>query len=365
MKVRMFTFAAVMAVLCLTADSVFAAQAPRLRIITTTFPLYDWARQILGNQLKDVELIQLQDNGVDLHNFQPSVRDIARIAQCDLFVFVGGESDEWAENALRSQRNPRRITVNLLKELGDAAREEAHLEGMEEHDHDHHHDAKHDHDHDKKADHDHDHDKKHDHNHDHDKKAEHDHDHDDDDDEHELDEHVWLSLRCASRLCQTISAKLAQLDPPHAVEYQANCKAYVAKLAALDGRYAAMVKSAPQKNLLFGDRFPFRYLADDYGLHCFAAFSGCSAETEASFKTIAFLAGKVDELKLPAVVVLENRHHKIAETVVKTAKSKGVKIIAVDSLQSSTSRDAAKGKTYLGAMEKNLTAFRTALGISD
>ena len=353
MKVRMFAFAAVMAVLCLTANSVFAAQAPRLRIITTTFPLYDWTSQILGNQLKDVELIQLQDNGVDLHNFQPSVRDIARIAQCDLFVFVGGESDEWAETALRSQRNPRRIAVNLLKELGDAAREEAHLEGMEEHDHDHHHDAKHDHDHDKKADHDHDHDKKHD------------HDHDDDDDEHELDEHVWLSLRCASRLCQTIAAKLAQLDPAHAAEYQANCKAYVAKLAALDGRYAAMVKSAPQKNLLFGDRFPFRYLADDYGLHCFAAFSGCSAETEASFKTIAFLAGKVDELKLPAVVVLENRHHKIAETVVKTAKSKGVKIIAVDSLQSSTSRDAAKGKTYLGAMEKNLTAIQTALGIFD
>ena len=130
MKVRIFAFAAAMAVLCLTADSVFAAQAPRLRIITTTFPLYDWTRQILGKQLQDVELIQLQDNGVDLHNFQPSVRDIARIAQCDLFVFVGGESDEWAETALRSQRNPRRIAVNLLKELGDAAREEEHLETM-------------------------------------------------------------------------------------------------------------------------------------------------------------------------------------------------------------------------------------------
>ncbi|MBR6059886.1 MAG: zinc ABC transporter substrate-binding protein [Victivallales bacterium] len=354
MKVRIFAFAAAMAVLCLTADSVFAAQAPRLRIITTTFPLYDWTRQILGKQLQDVELIQLQDNGVDLHNFQPSVRDIARIAQCDLFVFVGGESDEWVETALRSQRNPRRIAVNLLKELGDAAREEEHLEGMEEHDHDHHHDKKHEHD-------DHDHDKKHDH--DHDKK--HEHDHHDDDDDRELDEHVWLSLRCAARLCQTIAVKLAQLDPEHAAEYQANCKAYAAKLAALDGRYAAMVKSAPRKILLFGDRFPFRYLAEDYGLTCFAAFSGCSAETEASFKTIAFLAGKVDELKLPAVVVLENRHHKIAETVVKTAKSKGVRIIAVDSLQSSTSRDAAKGKTYLGAMEKNLTAVRTALGVSD
>ncbi|MCR4573781.1 MAG: metal ABC transporter substrate-binding protein [Lentisphaeria bacterium] len=371
MKVRIFAFAAAMAVLCLTADSVFAAQAPRLRIITTTFPLYDWTRQILGKQLQDVELIQLQDNGIDLHNFQPSVRDIARIAQCDLFVFVGGESDGWAETALRSQRNPRRIAVNLLKELGDAAREEEHLEGMEEHDHDHHHDAKHDHDHDHDKKHDHDHDKKHDHDHDkkhdhdHDKKHDHDHHHDDDDDEHELDEHVWLSLRCATRLCQTIAARLGQLDPEHAAEYQANCKAYVAKLAALDGRYATMVKSAPRKTLLFGDRFPFRYLAEDYGLTCFAAFSGCSAETEASFKTIAFLAGKVDELKLPAVVVLENRHHKIAETVVKTAKSKGVKIIAVDSLQSSTSRDAAKGKTYLGAMEKNLTAVRMALGISD
>ena len=361
MKVRIFAFAAVMAVLCMTAESVFAAQAPRLRVITATFPLYDWTRQILGKQLQDVELIQLQDNGVDLHNFQPSVRDIARIAQCDLFVFVGGESDGWAETALRSQRNPRRIAVNLLKELGDAAREEEHLEGMEEHDH--HHDAKHDHDHDHDKKHDHDHDKKHDH--DHDKKHDHDHHHDDDDDEHELDEHVWLSLRCAARLCQTIAARLGQLDPEHAAEYQANCKAYVAKLAALDGRYAAMVKSAPRKTLLFGDRFPFRYLADDYGLTCLAAFSGCSAETEASFKTIAFLAGKVDELKLPAVVVLENRHHKIAETVVKTAKSKGVRIIAVDSLQSSTSRDAAKGKTYLGAMEKNFTAVRTALGISD
>ena len=348
MKVRVFVFAAVMAVLCMTAETVFAAQAPRLRVITTTFPLYDWTRQILGKRAAEVELIQLQDNGVDLHSFQPTVRDIARIAQCDLFVFVGGESDGWAETALRSHRNPRRIAVNLLKELGDAAREEEHLEGMEEHDHDHHHDAKHDHDHD------HDHDKKHDHDH-----------HHDDDDEHELDEHVWLSLRCAARLCQTITAKLAQLDPAHAAEYQANCKAYVAKLAALDGRYAAMIKSAPRKILLFGDRFPFRYLAEDYGLTCFAAFSGCSAETEASFKTIAFLAGKVDELKLPAVVVLENRHHKIAETVVKTAKSKGVRIIAVDSLQSSTSRDAAKGKTYLGAMETNLTAVRTALGVSD
>jgi zinc transport system substrate-binding protein len=355
MKVRVFVFAAVMAVLCMTAETVFAAQAPRLRVITTTFPLYDWTRQILGKRAAEVELIQLQDNGVDLHSFQPTVRDIACIAQCDLFVYVGGESDKWVEAALRSKRNTRRIALNLVKELGDAAREEKHLEGMEEHDH--HHDEKHDHHHDAK--HDHHHDAKHDHHHD----AKHDHDHDED--EHEVDEHVWLSLRCASRLCQSITESLCKLDGEHAAEYRANCKTYVAKLAQLDARYVKTVGKASQKNLLFADRFPFRYLAEDYGLTCFAAFSGCSAETEASFKTIAFLAGKVDELKLPAVMVLENRQHKIAETVVKTAKSKGVKIIAVDSLQSSTSRDAAAGKTYLTAMEKNLTAIRTALGISD
>ncbi len=330
MKVRVFVFAVVMAVLCMTAETVFAAQAPRLRVITTTFPLYDWTRQILGKQATEVELIQLQDNGVDLHSFQPTVRDIARIAQCDLFVYVGGESDEWVEAALRSKRNTHRIALNLLTELGDAVHEEEHLEGMEEHGH--HHDEKHDHD---------------------------------DDDEHELDEHVWLSLRCASRLCQSITNSLCKLDGEHAAEYRVNCKAYVGKLAQLDARYAETVGKASRKNLLFADRFPFRYLAEDYGLTCFAAFSGCSAETEASFKTIAFLAGKVDELKLPAVMVLENRQHKIAETVVKTAKSKGVKIIVVDSLQSPTSRDAAAGKTYLGAMEKNLAAIREALGISD
>ena len=343
MKVRMFAFAAVMAVLCLTANSVFAAQAPRLRIITTTFPLYDWTRQILGNQLKDVELIQLQDNGVDLHNFQPSVRDIARIAQCDLFVFVGGESDEWAETALRSQRNPRCIAVNLLTELGDAAREEAHLEGMEEHDHDHG-EEKHDHDHHHGED-------KHDHDHHH-------------GEEHELDEHVWLSLRRASRLCQAIADRLAKLDPSHSAEYQSNCQAYQSRLRSLDKRYADTVKTAHEKKLLFADRFPFRYLADDYGLTCFAAFSGCSAETEASFKTIVFLASKVDEFSLPAVLVLESRQHKIAETVVRTAKSKGVKILTVDSLQSATSRDARKGKTYLATMEQNLTVFQDALGIA-
>ena len=322
----------------ITSSSLFAAPVPRLRVITTTFPLYDWTRQILGRHFSEVELIQLQDNGIDLHNYQPTVKDIARIAQCDLFVFVGGESDEWVDKALHSPRNPKRIALNLVKELGDAVQEEEPLEGMEEHAHHHHHD--------------------HDKNHDHDKK----HDHDGDDDEHETDEHIWLSLRCAVTLCKAISLKLSELDKANAAEYQANCRAYSEKLLALDKRYKEAVFASTQKTLLFADRYPFRYMANDYGLTCFAAFSGCSAETEASFKTIAFLAGKVDEYKLPFVLVLENRQHKIAETVVRTAKSKGVGILTIDSLQATTSRDSINGKNYLNAMENNLAVLIKALG---
>ena len=169
----------------------------------------------------------------------------------------------------------------------------------------------------------------------------------------------------ASRLSNAIAAELCRLDEAHAAEYKANCSDYTKRLAELDARYAALFAKSSLKTLLFADRYPFRYLADDYHLKCFAAFSGCSAETEASFKTIAFLAGKVDELKLPAVLTLEGEKHKIADTVIRTAKSKGVKILKVDSLQSSTSRDAANGKTYLATMERNLTTLKVALGIHD
>jgi len=347
MSKRIHLLMAIVAILGLTTGPLAAASAPRLRIVATTFPLYDWTRQILGSQLAAVELVQLQDSGVDLHNFQPTVKDIARLAQCDLFIYVGGESDAWAEAALKTRGNPRRVAVNLVQTLGKDVRDEARLEGMEEHHHHHDHDAHH---HDEDED-DHDHDAHHD--------AHHEHGH-----EHELekDEHVWLSLRFAARLCETIADRLAQLDTAHADVYRANCRAYVKQLKALDARYAAAVAAAPTKTLLFADRFPFRYLADDYGLTCFAAFSGCSAETEASFKTVAFLAEKVNALKLPAVIVLEGRKHAIAETVVRTSRASGVRILVMDSLQSATSAAAAKGQSYLKAMEGNLQTLQQALG---
>ena len=202
----------------------------------------------------------------------------------------------------------------------------------------------------------------HHHHHDHDKKHDHDEDEDEDEDEHEADEHIWLSLRCATTLCKAITSKLSELDKPNAAEYQANCRAYSEKLLALDKSYREAVAASSLKTLLFADRYPFRYMANDYGLTCHAAFSGCSAETEASFKTIAFLAGKVDECKLRYVLVLENRQHKIAETVVRTAKSKGVGILTLDSMQAATSRDAANGKSYLNVMEMNLAVLKKALG---
>ena len=360
MKNSLFSSVAVAICVLLAASSLFAAPTSRLRIVATTFPLYDWTRQILGKQFDAVELVQLQDNGVDLHNFQPTVRDIARVSNCDLFLYVGGESDGWVEKALRSPRNPRRVALNLIKELGDAVQEEEPLEGMEEHEHHHEHGEHH---HDEKGKHGHEHGEHHE------EKGKHAHEHgehhDHDEDEHEVDEHVWLSLRCAASLCKAIAARLSELDKEHGAEYQANCRAYVEKLVALDRHYKEAVAGSPLKTLLFADRFPFRYMAKDYGLTCYAAFSGCSAETEASFKTIAFLAGKVDECKLPVVLVLEDRQHKIAETVVRTAKNKKARILSMDSLQAATSRDVAKGKSYLNAMEKNLAVLKTALGYSD
>ena len=334
------TTTAVLVAVCL-AMAATAAEGRQLKIVATSFPHYDWTREVLGERLAETDLVLLQQSGVDLHSYSPSAADLRQIAACDLFVFVGGESDEWTERALAQKGNPRRRILNLVKTLGSAAKEEKIVEGME-HEH-HHHDADHDHD---------DHDKKHDHA----KKQDHDHD----EDEHEIDEHVWLSLRHAATLVKAIADELAALDPANAATYRANAAAYCAKLSALDRAYAATVSGAKRKTILVADRFPFRYLADDYGLTYFAAFSGCSAESEASFKTVVFLARKVDELKLPVILTMEGVRHKIAETVKRTTKAQDQRILTLDSLQS-TGGEAAKTTHYLDVMTRNLEALKTAL----
>ena len=316
----------------------------KFSVVCTIFPEYDWIRQLVGDKKDNYEITYLLDKGVDLHSYQPTAEDIAKIANCDLFVYVGGESDGWVNDALKESKNDKMQVVNLLETLGKNVKPEEVVEGMQEedeHDHDHDHDDK-DHD-----------DKDHDH-----EDADHDHDHEE---ETEYDEHVWLSLRNATALVNTLAEKLQTIDPENKDYYATTAADYTAKLGDLDSRYLATIKKAKIKTVLFGDRFPFRYLVDDYGLKYYAAFVGCSAETEASFETVAFLAKKTDDLKLKNVLVIENSDQKIAKKIVETTKDKNQNIVVLNSMQSITNEDIANGATYLSIMESNLKALASAL----
>ena len=299
-------------------------QTDKLSIVTTIFPEYDWVREILGDKADNAEITMLLDNGVDLHSYQPTADDIVKISDCDLFIYVGGESDGWVEDALRNAANRNMKVINLLEVLGDSVKTEEIVEGMQEEEHEHEDAEEHEH-------------------------------------EEEADEHVWLSLKNAKMLVRVISKALQELDPDNKDIYAANADAYVKKLSALDAEYQAAVDAASNKTILFGDRFPFRYLVDDYGLHYYAAFVGCSAETEASFETISFLAKRVDEWKLPCVLTIEGAQHKIAETIVRNTTAKNQRVLTMDSMQSTTSKDAKNGTTYLSVMEKNLSVLKEAL----
>lgn len=296
----------------------------KLKIVATIFPEYDWVMNVLGENAEDADVTLLLANGVDLHSFQPTAEDILKISTCDLFIYVGGESDAWVDMALQEATNKEMVVVNLLDVLGDSVKEEEVIEGMQAEEEEHEEEA-------------------------------------DAEEEPEYDEHVWLSLRNASVLVQGITEALQKADPAHEEDYRNNAAAYVAKLGSLDRDYQTVVDAAPLHTLLFGDRFPFRYLTDDYGLDYYAAFVGCSAETEASFETITFLAHKVDELGLPAVMTIEGDNHRIAETIVENTQSKDAKILTMDSMQSTTAKDIADGATYLSIMEKNLDVMKEAL----
>lgn len=292
-----------------------------LKIVTTIFPEYDWVREILGDKADRAEVTMLLDNGVDLHSYQPTADDIIKISDCDLFLYVGGESDGWVEDALKEATNQNMKVINLLDVLGEQVKEEEVVEGMEGEE---------------------------------EEEA-------DEEEGPEYDEHVWLSVKNAGTLCNAITDALEEIDPANKDAYAANAASYLEKLAALDGEYQTVADNAARKTVLFGDRFPFRYLVDDYGLRYYAAFAGCSAETEASFETISFLAGKVDELGLPCVLTIEGAQHKIAETIVQNTAEKNQSILTLDSMQSTTSTDVANGTTYLSVMESNLDVLKQAL----
>lgn len=317
MKKILAVCTALIVLICTAGIGTFAETQEKYSIVCTTFPQYDWICAILGERAENFEMTLLLDNGVDLHNYQPAAADIVKISTGDLFVYVGGESDAWVDQVLDAAPNADLKVISLLESV-EAMQEES-VEGMQAEDHDH------------------------------------------DDDEVEYDEHVWLSLRNAQVICQVLADALCELDGENAAVYQQNAQSYIAELAQLDGEYQLAVESGAQDTLLFADRFPFRYLAEDYGLNYYAAFSGCAAETEASFETIAFLARKVDELGLNAVLTLEGADHAIAETVVASTQAKNQQILQMDSMQSITAADVEGGANYLEIMTRNLEALELAL----
>lgn len=295
--------------------------AEKKSIVCTTYPEYDWVMNILGEKSSNFDVTLLQNNGTDLHSYQPSISHIAKISKADLFVYVGGESDEWAENAAEQAVNKNQIFVSLLEALGDKVREEEIVEGMQGEDED-------------EADH---------------------------EEEVEYDEHVWLSLRNAIDLTNVLCKEISKIDSANANTYSKNAAAYINQLSALDEEYLSVTKSAKKNTVLFGDRYPFRYLTDDYDLNYYAAFVVCSAESEASFDTIVFLANKVDELDLGTVLTIEKSNKKIARTIVESTKNKNQQILEMDSLQSITEKEIKDGRTYLSAMKKNLEILKKAL----
>ncbi len=308
---------------CLTGCGGNTAKSDKLSVVTTIFPVYDWTKNILGDNADNVDLTLLLSNGGDLHGYQPTAGDIVTISTCDVFIYVGGESDSWIKDVLAQATNKDMIVINLMEVLGDRRLETELTEGME-----------HDHGHEECT---------------------------DDSHNHQYDEHIWLSLDNAQLLCREIATQLGKADPAKASGYTTACEAYCTKLAALDEKYHQAVDNAKTDTLVFADRFPCLYLTHDYELEYYAAFSGCSSESEASFATITFLTDKINELNLSAVVTIENSDKKIAQTIINTGKVGDLKVLTFNSLQSVTSGSIADGVTYLSVMTDNLEIIREAL----
>ena len=296
----------------------------KVSVVATIYPQYDWLKNILGEYADKVDLKLLIKNGTDLHSYKPSAQDIASIANADLVVYVGGESDEWIEKALEATPKAGRMQVNLMQVLGDRVKEEEVVEGMqaEEHEHEHHEHAE----------------------------------------APENDEHIWLSLKNAQILVKNLAESVSKIDTANAPVYRANAIIYASKLHDLDWAYDSTVSNASQKTILFGDRFPFRYMVDDYGIKYYAAFVGCSAESEASFETVAFLAGMMDSLSLPVIFTIDGSRSNVALAVRNASKnSKGVPVLQLNSMQSVTDEQIRSGVDYMSIMKSNLETLKKGL----
>lgn len=332
-------------------NSIEKGNSNKISIVCTTFPQYDWVKNILGEEAERFNVTLLLDNGVDMHSYQPAVKDIATAGSSDLFIYVGGESDTWVEDALKEAKNKDLKAINLMETLGNSVKEEEVVEGMQEEreslGHSHEKSSKEKQEQTQKES--------------HENSQEINGQKEAADEEPEYDEHIWLSIRNAEIMVKNIEKAIEQLDSDNAKVYQNNAENYIKKLDTLDKQYANTIQNAKYKAILFGDRFPFRYMADDYDLKYYAAFAGCSAETMAGFETVTFLAKKADELRLPVILTIENSDGRIAEAVKSNTTKKNQKILAMNSLQSVTKEQIADGITYLQVMQENLSVLSEAL----
>ena len=278
-------------------------------IVVTVFPEYDWVMNVIGDLSEEYEVNLLLKNGSDLHSYQPSTKDMASISSCDLFIYVGGESDFWVEKALENPMNKNRTVINLMKILGSRAIEEEGEEGEAP----------------------------------------------------EYDEHVWLSLKNAILFSKHICTELSRIDDKNTKKYLENTANYLSRLTELDENYSKVVNESSFNTLIVADRFPFAYLCKDYNIQYYAAFDGCSADTEASFETVIFLAEKLDESGLNCVLKIESSDDSLPITIINNSKNKNRKILTLDSIQSVTMKDIESGTTYLSLMQSNLDILRDAL----
>lgn len=322
---------------CATTKINTEPQEGKLSIVTTIFPQYDFVREI-GKD--NIEVKQLLKPGAESHSYEPTPQDIKDIQNADIFIYVGGPNDVWVEEILESMGDKIPQTMKLI-DMVDTV-DEVIVEGMQDVDHDH--DENHDHE-------------EEDHDHDHDHEGE-DHDHDESNPHTEIDEHVWTSPINAIKIVNSITNKIIELDPIHEKEYTENKNAYILQLEELDKQFKDVVSNTSTKTLLFGDRFLFRYLADEYGLTYYAAFPGCSTETEASAQTVAFLADKVKQDSIPVVFTIELSNGKIADSIIESSNAKKLTLHSVHNLSKD---EFEKGETYISLMKQNVSALKEAL----
>lgn len=289
----------------------------RISVVSTIFPGYDFARQICG---ENASITLLLPPGSESHSYEPTAKDIIRIQNCDLFIYVGGESDTWVDGILESLEKPVR-TLRMM-ECVETVEEEL-KEGMEAHEEEHGeaHDGEHG-------------------------------------EEVEYDEHVWTSPANAIAIMKALTEEISAADPEYADTYASSAALYIEKLEALDADFREFFAGAKSKTLVFGDRFPLRYFTDEYGLDYFAAFPGCASETEPSAATIAFLIDKVKAEKISTVFYIEFSNHRVADSI---AEATGAKTALFNTCHNVTKEQLAAGATYYSLMEENLAVLRSAL----